>query len=43
MFLDTAFLRNDEIRLLLEKTVDGDEKKELGSCLSFFYLHSQWS
>lgn len=27
MFLDTAFLKNDEIQLLLEKTVDGDEQR----------------
>ena len=27
MFIDTAFLRNDEINLVLEKTVDGDNKK----------------
>lgn len=27
MFLDTAFLKNDEIQLLLEKTVDGDETR----------------
>ena len=24
MFMDTDFLKNDEIQLLLEKTVDGD-------------------
>ena len=27
MFLDTAFLRNEEIQLILEKTVDGDEER----------------
>ena len=27
MFLDTAFLKNDEIQLVLEKTVDGNEEK----------------
>ncbi len=27
MFLDTDFLQNDEIKLVLEKTVDGDDKK----------------
>lgn len=27
MFFDTAFLKNDEIQLLLEKTADGDEKR----------------
>lgn len=27
MFLDTAFLKNDEIQLVLEKTVNGDEKR----------------
>lgn len=27
MFIDTAFLRNDEINLVLEKTVDGDDEK----------------
>lgn len=27
MFLDTAFLKSDEIQLLLEKTVDGNEEK----------------
>lgn len=28
MFLDTAFLKNAEIQLLLEKTVDGDEERK---------------
>lgn len=28
MFLDTNFLQNDEIRLILEKTVEGDAEKE---------------
>lgn len=28
MFIDTDFLRNDEITLVLEKTVDGDVVKE---------------
>lgn len=28
MFLDTAFLKNDEIKLVLEKTVEGDAEKE---------------
>ena len=28
MFLDTSFLRNDEILLQLEKTVDGDEARQ---------------
>lgn len=27
MFIDTSFLRNDEINLVLEKTVDGNDKK----------------
>ncbi len=27
MFFDTMFLKNNEIRLLLEKTVDGNEEK----------------
>jgi len=27
MFIDTDFLENDEIKLVLEKTVDGNEKK----------------
>lgn len=27
MFIDTTFLRNDEIQLLLEKTVDGNDEK----------------
>lgn len=27
MFVDTTFLKNDEITLVLEKTVDGDDKK----------------
>lgn len=27
MFVDTSFLRNDEINLVLEKTVDGNDKK----------------
>lgn len=27
MFLDTTFLKNDEIKLVLEKTVDGNEEK----------------
>ena len=27
MFFDTTFLKNDEIQLVLEKTVDGDEEK----------------
>lgn len=27
MFMDTTFLKNDEINLVLEKTVDGDEAK----------------
>lgn len=27
MFLDTTFLKNDEIQLVLEKTVDGNEEK----------------
>ena len=28
MFLDTSFLENDEIKLCLKKTVDGDPEKE---------------
>lgn len=28
MFIDTAFLSNDEIKLVLEKTVDGNDEKE---------------
>lgn len=27
MFLETAFLKNDEIQLVLERTVNGDEEK----------------
>ncbi len=27
MFIDTTFLRNDEIQLLLEETVDGNDEK----------------
>ena len=27
MIIDTDFLENDEIKLVLEKTVDGNEKK----------------
>ena len=27
MFLDTSFLKSDEIELVLEKTVDGDDEK----------------
>ena len=27
MFIDTAFLKNDEIQLILERTVDGNEEK----------------
>lgn len=36
MFLDTAFLRNDEIQLVLEKTVDGDEKRNWVPAYHFF-------
>lgn len=36
MFLDTAFLKNDEIQLLLEKTVDGDEKRNWVPAYHFF-------
>lgn len=28
MFIDTSFLKNEEIQLILEKTVDGDEEKD---------------
>lgn len=28
MFINTSFLKNNEIQLILEKTVDGDDKKE---------------
>lgn len=28
MFIDTSFLKNDEIQLILEKTVDGDVEKD---------------
>lgn len=36
MFLDTAFLKSDEIQLLLEKTVDGDEKRNWVPAYHFF-------
>lgn len=36
MFLDTAFLKDNEIRLLLEKTVDGDEKRNWVPAYHFF-------
>ncbi len=35
MFLDTAFLKNDEISLVLEKTTDADEIKEWVSSYHF--------
>ena len=36
MFLDTEFLRNNEIQLILEKTTDGDEMKNWVSAYHFF-------
>ena len=36
MFLETAFLKNDEIQLVLEKTVDGDETKNWVPAYHFF-------
>lgn len=36
MFLDTAFLKSDEIQLLLEKTADGDEKRNWVPAYHFF-------
>ena len=36
MFLDTEFLKNDEIQLQLEKTVDGDEKRNWVPAYHFF-------
>ena len=36
IFLDTEFLKNTEIQLALEKTVEGNPEK-LGACLSFFH------
>ncbi len=36
MFLDTSFLKNNEIQLLLEKTVDGDEKRNWVPAYHFF-------
>jgi len=36
MFLDTDFLKNDEIQLVLEKTLEGDEKKGWVPAYYFF-------
>ena len=36
MFLDTKFLRNSEIQLILEKTADGDEQKNWVPVYYFF-------
>ena len=36
MFLDTEFLKNEEIQLVLEKTVDGDEKRNWVPAYHFF-------
>ena len=36
MFLDTRFLKNDEIQLILEKTTDGDEAKNWVPAYHFF-------
>ena len=36
MFLDTKFLKNNEIQLILEKTADGDEMKNWVPAYHFF-------
>ena len=36
MFLDTKFLKNKEIQLILEKTADGDEMKNWVPAYHFF-------
>ena len=36
MFLDTDFLENDEIKLVLEKTQDGDEERNWVPAYHFF-------
>lgn len=36
MFLDTKFLKNNEIQLILEKTTDGDEAKNWVPAYHFF-------
>ena len=41
MFLDTAFLKNDEIQLLLEKTVDGNEEKDWVPAYHFAICNSE--
>lgn len=41
MFLNTDFLKNDEIQLVLEKTVDGDVKKEWVSAYHFAICSSE--
>ena len=41
MFLDTDFLKNDEIRLALEKTVEGDAEKDWVPAYHFGILNSE--
>lgn len=41
MFLNTDFLKNNEIQLVLEKTVDGDVKKEWVSAYHFAICSSE--
>lgn len=41
MFLNTEFLKDNEIQLILEKTVDGDEMKNWVPAY-YFYLQSPW-
>lgn len=36
MFLDTTFLKNEEIQLILERTAEGDPEKKPGAGLSLF-------
>lgn len=41
MFINTDFLRNDEIRLELEKTVDGDAEKDWVPAYHFFIANKE--
>ncbi len=41
MFIDTDFLENDEIKLVLEKTVDGNEKKGWVPAYHFFICNKE--
>ena len=41
MFINTDFLRNDEIRLELEKTVDGDLEKDWVPAYHFFIANKE--